>query len=349
VDKISPIPGRDERLAIQIHSQHVASSKVAERESGAPAYKAVPRRIVAFLLDCAILAVLGLGLAKTLGPKLTFLDERFWWVGMVVAAIYFGFFDSEVSFGTTLGKRTMDIEVQRLDGESPKIIDAFLRLVPFVLAFAAFKISRLSDSHDPLILFFELIGVVAALSVIAITPLHPAHRGGHDLLMGTVVLRRKGERKIPPHSAKVAYTAFAVLAILAVALQGARAWHMMTDERLRSDAELVGLISGSMPKLRGLRLDGHGKTLKASAYVDAGTPEKRMQVQAKRIASKLAGSNSLPDDVSLIAVEIKTGFDIGLWRSVSIRTFKFPLYGERIKSIKDPNETKVRYKYMRKR
>ena len=184
-----PSPDQHERFSSALHAQHEASRQLAGREGTGLSYRVSVRRVIAFAIDCAALVAIGFILARFTVPKFEFIDQNWWWAGLAIAAIYFGVLDSSLGSGATLGKRLMEIEVQRLDGEMPAPIDAVLRFAPFAVVSAMYKISVYSDSHSSPILIFELVGGIVALAIVVFGLMHPHRRNLSDIATGVGYLK----------------------------------------------------------------------------------------------------------------------------------------------------------------
>ena len=351
-----PTPTSEERLSTQLHTQHQFSKKLSDRDIGKPSYHVTLRRAMAFLIDCALLTGLGIWLAHFAGPELDFLDENSWWIGILIAAAYFGTLDSRFAFGTTIGKRIMDIEVQRIDGDPPSAVDALLRFLPFGAVFAIYKLSEVGMSHSPFMLAFEAAGALILLAILVFAALHPQRRGLQDLLFNTVVVRRRRFSKLPKGRSKAALALFLSLAVAVIALQGLRAWLMFNDEDERTEAAALSLLHNIVPGIRHVKVEsyevtlndsGYQNALLISAYTKRGDDKRIMKGKARRIAAKLASSGIMPRDLALIVVRLRSGFDIGLWRSFAQELFKYPLYGSvEVGNIKRKG---IRYKIMKGR
>ncbi len=345
------IPVESARFATELRIQHEATRRLVSHDQNKPPYRVCVRRAAAFAVDCAAMAGLGLLLAESPIAQLRFLNENSWWMGTILAALYFGVMDSATAAGASLGKRLMHIEIQRLDGEAPGFADALLRFAPFAVVFSMYKISTLSDSQSTPILIFELVGILAALGIAVFGALHPLRKTISDLMLNTVVVKNKAMVSLPPSSSKMALIAFACLASAAIAIQGARAWRMTHDEKELAKAAVVAQLKRVMPSIRHIKpasqdlmVDGkiYADVFVISAFIDKELNEQIVAQQAKHIYDLLAHSGLLPKNIPMMIVRLKHGFDIGLWRSFKEKSYLF--------SLKDGDEKEkgsVRIKVMK--
>ncbi len=344
-------PAEHARFATELRIQHEATRQLVSHDQDTPPYRVCVRRVAAFAVDCAAMVALGLLLAESPIAQLRFLNENSWWIGIVLAALYFGVMDSATAAGASLGKRLMHIEIQRLDGEAPGFVDSVLRFAPFAVVFSMYKISALSDSQSAPILIFELVGILTALGVAVFGALHPLHKTISDLMLNTVVVKNKAMVSLPSSSHRKALIAFACLASAAIAIQGARAWRMTHDEKELAKAAVVTQLKRVMPSIRHIKPASHdlmadGKiyadVFVISAFIDKELNESIIAQQAKHIYDVLAHSGLLPKNIPMLIVRLKQGFDIGLWRSFKEKSYLF--------SLKDGDEKEkgsVRIKVMR--
>jgi uncharacterized RDD family membrane protein YckC len=85
------------------------------------------RRLLAFLIDCLILAIVGLVVGSIFFDAFAALGGWGKLVGFTIALIYFGTLNSTVGKGQTLGKRLVNIKVVNCEGEPISLHRSFLR------------------------------------------------------------------------------------------------------------------------------------------------------------------------------------------------------------------------------
>lgn len=134
-----------------------------DREPGtASSAKLVPR-IVARLVDAVIVAVVGIAL----GPALDFGPA---WL-MIQTVLVFGYFVIlDVSWGTTLGKRLLGLEVRGPDGGAPTVRQAAIR--------EAFTLVGAIPYAGP------ALALIAWIVIMVTIDSSPTGQGKHDELAG---------------------------------------------------------------------------------------------------------------------------------------------------------------------
>ena len=189
----------NKKLTEQIRSQRRTFSKPKGNEN---TFSICDRRVLAFIIDVITLLAIGRIIAFSVGNKLAFMGENGWWLGLGVAALYFGLLDSSLGGGQTFGKRLLGIEVQHLSGRELSFTDAILRFVPFGLIFAIEFATRFTDPTSFIIHGLRMFEIFIILAIVILGLLHPQHRALQDLLLDSVVIRSKCEFKLPKTSVR---------------------------------------------------------------------------------------------------------------------------------------------------
>jgi uncharacterized RDD family membrane protein YckC len=153
-------------------------------------------RVAADLLDALILGAFGYLLSLPLRTVFLRLGEGGVFVGLGISLVYAGVLQSRIGGGQTLAKRILGLRVVRLDGSLLSLDRSLIRYatVSFMvyqgsIALAVTKVLpflRLSWVST----FAGTLSLVLFLGCVLVVPAHPLRRGLHDLLVGTIVVRR---------------------------------------------------------------------------------------------------------------------------------------------------------------
>ncbi len=181
------------------------------------------RRVFAFLIDLLVLGVAGIILGCLLFSYFCHLGLLGPVVGFVAAAVYFGFQNSELCHGQTLGKRIMGIEVVREDGTHLRLNESFLRYFP--LGGVYFLAQPFTDLVKGNIAGIGIVQTLFALGWLAYIYLlifnRPIRRLPHDWVAGSYVVRKAAEGPVQPVPfSKVHLAVFAGIVLVLFGLFG---------------------------------------------------------------------------------------------------------------------------------
>jgi uncharacterized RDD family membrane protein YckC len=319
------------KLSQQIRSQKRTFSPPGK--SGDP-FGICGRRVLAFIIDIAALVAIGRIIVYMAGDRLSFLGENGWWVGLGVAALYFGFLDSAIGGGRTLGKRLTHIEVQNISGKELSVIDSILRFVPFGLIFAIEFATRYTDPTSFIIHGLRMFEILIILGISVFGLLHPQHRALQDILLDSVVTRSPCEFQLPEASLRkplsallMAYLLFGGLYLIwtsnALASQdGQIASRMWRIVNARENSEHPFVFIGTTPTPSGLQM----KTVFVHVFLSDQkkmNDPKYLAASAKVINAELMQKTPMPNDVDRVTIYIRSGCDIGIWRDYKNADFSF--------------------------
>jgi len=291
------------------------------------------RRVGAFAIDGFILAVVGQALGVAFGASFSSLGQSGRWIGLFVAALYV--IPAHHFWGQTLGKRALDLRVQRLEGGPLSVAAASVRYlalaVPWFLNGLFF-----SAPQWPSVLLIAVgvilgsvlfVGILGNLYLLIFN--RPSRRLLHDWVAGTVVVRAStaraavpaaGARATPLHLAIVGAIPVVVFALLgAIALRVPVTPLQMTQLQ-RAQAALTrspGILQGSLVDQQNFGANGRTHVIAAQLWVAEGDAAKHRTLQRQAAATILEQyPNSRTAD--RIAIVCRWGFDIGIassWRS----------------------------------
>lgn len=156
-------------------------------------------RILAFLIDCLVLGVIGACLGLVLFDFFMSLGEAGRLIGFVIALSYFGVMNSRVFRGQTLGKKIMKIRVSSKDGASLNLMTSFYRssivCIPLSLNGLFFD-NKLMGSWLGIVIGIALSVLVFGiiLSIVYLLIFNRKTRQSlYDILIGSYVIRAQDE------------------------------------------------------------------------------------------------------------------------------------------------------------
>lgn len=216
------------------------------------------RRLLAFLIDQVILGAIGTAIVFSAYDPITDLGLNGRWIGLAVATLYYGIFNSAIGRGRTPGKVAMGLRVVKAKGGglmgAPRALGRGLVLeLPLILNGYYFQ------SSDTLAA--QVLGSALLVGVFGITLANiflylfagPERRLVHDLLFGTVAVLADAE----PVTLKFPFARATIALVLALApipvLGMARHWvsEAVGQTTQKEDAELTKVFNAvsAMPEV----------------------------------------------------------------------------------------------------
>lgn len=292
------------------------------------------RRVGAFFIDLVFLGLIGIGLGLFLKEQFVQLGGWGRLVGFIIALIYFGFLNSRLFGGQTIGKKLLNIRVVASDNQPIGLLRSFGRFsvlgVPYFLNDAQLTDEALTSFWMYLV---SLIVFGGLLSIVYLYVFNRITRQSlHDLVFGTYVVNASAEKTeigtlwrphlivvavilvasalVPPFASKLSQTApFKDL----WAAQTALAEHPATS--------YVGVSSGTNTKIS----TGAGR--RTTTYLSAQVVLKKNSVAdaelAKQLATILANAYPNSGQKDVVQVELSYGYDIGIASSWSSHTYAY--------------------------
>lgn len=280
------------------------------------------RRVVAFLIDGAVLGILG----QVLGWSMS----SFWFqigpygrlIGLAIALAYFGVMGSRIAGGATLGKRLLGIAVRDAAGRPIGIMRSIARtsvwLVPLTLNGWALPI--LSNPIASRVAAVVLFGVGGAV-LLTMALNRRTRQGLHDVLAGTYVLRMSGPAVAAyPAAGRLPWVLSAAMVIVAVVLISAGEYvfsrfapqlqtFVSLQQKLQSDNRFfsAGVVDSSFHESGGKV----SRILRVQVWYK-GNPN---EVTRTRVMNDIARATlTLPDleRFDLILIEVKSAYDLGI-------------------------------------
>ncbi|HEY2900150.1 MAG TPA: RDD family protein [Polyangia bacterium] len=293
-------------------------------------------RVLADLLDAAFLWLFGLLLSFPFESVFGRLGEDGVFIGLAVSLTYAGVLQSRIGGGQTLAKRFLGLKVVRLDG-------ALLSLDRSLLRYAAVSFMIYQHSIDlaavKLLPFLRIewvaivsgtLSLVLFLGCVLVVPFHPLKRGLHDLLAGTIVVR-KGMPDPPrlqalhhPQRDRIVVVSagalFAVSTIISFVLARPAASLPAGVARPAQLAPEVPLRNATITDTVALTGDRRTRTVVVNGFLSVGPDGARPDFARAHRALTDALRQQLPADSSVdnIGTNLRSGWDIGIRRSFHI-------------------------------
>ncbi len=286
------------------------------------------RRIGAFAIDLVILGAFGIALGLFLEEQFVQLGAWGRFLGFLIALVYFGFLNSRVFGGQTIGKKLVNIRVVDNDNQSIDLLRSFARYgilgVPFFLNGAHFTNEAMTSLWIypiSLLIFGGLISVAYLYLFNRIT-----RQSLHDLIVGTFVVNAKAAKQDigvfwRPHWAIVAVV-FLAGALLPVFTsnwsQNAPFKDLLSAQAALSahpSASYVGVSSGTTTKTSMSEGTTNTKYLSARVFLKSNSVSDTEL--AEQFATILAESHTNSGEMDVIQIVLSYGYDIGIASSWS--------------------------------
>jgi uncharacterized RDD family membrane protein YckC len=297
------------------------------------------RRILAFIIDVVILAVVG----QIIGWSLS----DFWFnsgpngriAGFLIIFIYFGLTYSKIFNGQSIGKRIVKIAVRDKDNNPINLGRALLRAsiltIPFILN--GWTLPSLENTIINVLILVVVFGIGASIVYTMIFN-RSSRQGIHDLISSTYVVSLSGKpiEKFPQSSKKHWVISGVLIAIailigsLSTSVTGLLTSKMgITDlvetrKILQADNRVFSIgIQGNTRSSFGSINNQSFKNSSRSIYVTAwlkGRPSDQERSLIMNDIVKILIQNVDINQYDTIGISLKSGFDLGIassWRTYS--------------------------------
>jgi uncharacterized RDD family membrane protein YckC len=292
-------------------------------------------RVAADVLDALILWIFGLLVSLPLRELFLRLGERGVFIGLAVSLAYGGVLQSRIGGGQTLAMRLLRLRVVKPDGALISLDRSLIRyaLVSFVVYQGAVTTAFVTVFPFIRLEWAQAVqgatALVLFLGCVMVVPFHPLRRGLHDLLAGTLVVRGGA-----PEPARVAALTRARrdrnIVIGAAALLVVAAAASLASSRRSASAPSLPTVARVIPKLPLLDAGVIDTTMFGLARTrnvlvtgflprtpDGAAPD---AVAAEgELLSALRDDTAAADDLDTIGTALRTGFNIGIFRSYETR------------------------------
>jgi len=186
-----------------------------------PIYSKLLSRFAAYLIDIILLGVFGMILGLLLRSSFAKMGYQGLLVGFSISLAYFGFCNSKIFKGQTVGKKTLNLRVVNSDYSTLSVWKSILRssiyTIPFFfLNYRIIGWSELSASY---------VGKsIICLSFLIVLPIHfimntPTRQALHDLFLGTYVINTNGYSEVPLGKSRILPTTITgIIAVFLISL-----------------------------------------------------------------------------------------------------------------------------------
>ena len=277
------------------------------------------RRLVAFIIDCVIVGVVGLVVGLMFDDALSRMGgyERF--IGFAIAVTYAGLLNSRLGSGQTLGKKILSIRTRGIDGSLLSVPRALARqsvfAIPFFLNGAPFSESVLM-SFSGLVISLLLFGGLFSIIYLFVFN-RKTRRSLHDYVVGSWVVR---DGELPPEvvpsviwRGHVVAVALLVLLSAALPLLG---WKLMKTETFAGLSEMnqaiatePGVLSSGVVVGTTYR-SGGGSTDYVAITLHIKGSDTDDEKRARMIARKVLAAHPPAASKDTISVTLVHGFDM---------------------------------------
>ncbi len=184
-------------------------------------------RLLTDILDAIILGVIGFIISIPFRNILYGVGENGAWIGLLITFFYTGILQSYIGKGQSIAKKIFKIEVLSINGKFLSLQKSFLRYTVIALIFYNGWISTSITSMIPFLnnsIFssvFSVIMIFLYVGGIVLLIFHPLKRGIHDIIAGSIVIKKGCYDSIKlkaMNSIKKAKKAYIVSGIFAIAL-----------------------------------------------------------------------------------------------------------------------------------
>ena len=156
-------------------------------------------RVLAFIIDGIVMGIISFGLSILLTFTISGLDENLWYLGFIIAGLYFSILNSKIGNGQTLGKKILKIRVVDKYGKLISLFDSAKRyLILSIFIFGSGVTAMFNTMLYPnLTVTFIIYSIITILSTAVFLGIagfliyNKERRGIHDYLINTVVVKSK--------------------------------------------------------------------------------------------------------------------------------------------------------------
>jgi len=314
-------------------------------------------RLISDILDVIFLGLFGALLSLLFNRLFFSIGEDGLWIGLCITFLYTGILQSNIGQGQSLAKRLLKIQVLRLDGSYLSLQRSFLRYT--VIAFICYNswiwlalTSVLPFLNNPFLqsiyiygIFFLLLGVVVLLAF------HPLKRGLHDFLAGSLVVRKgmHDSEKISflnvPSKVKRSFIIWGACCLILIIgscyfLQKQKDQIPLLKElnpirkQIEENTQFENIsIRRTWYTYRGTRGTAKKRTsidvltfLKKAKYDNAGL----RFAEIKKAVDIVTNSYSNIDECDYVNIQVRTGFNIGIFSYYYRQVKRFTTDGELI-------------------
>ncbi|UXA53225.1 RDD family protein [Xanthomonas prunicola] len=287
-------------------------------------------RSAAFIVDCLVLAAIGVLAGLVLAEVFVRLGGYARLLGFVIALTYFGVTNSVLCGGQTLGKRLIGVRVVGKTGALLTLPQSLLRYsvlgIPFFLNGAQIDSSA---ATSPMGYVLSLLIFGGALSIIYLYVFNrQGRRSLHDLAVGSSVVMAQ----VPVAAVRPMPVRHVHLIVVCVLLIIAAILPVLTAQLAESDDYKDLLVAhkavSAVPDVRSVMLVHNtllGTPNGQSVVVQVNLSERRLEdaTLAAHIAKVVLANDKKAAAMSAIHVTLLYGYDLGIASSWNSRSYQF--------------------------
>lgn len=294
-------------------------------------------RLVADILDAIILGIFGFLLTLPFNNLFYQIGENGLWIGFIIAFLYTGILQSYIGKGQSLAKKILKIQVLTTDGNYLSLHKSFLRYTIIALIFYNSWIWLALTSLFPFLnnillgSIYTYLILILILSVIIMIAFHPQKRGLHDIIAGSIVVKfgLYDEKKINElHSISKQNMAYLLVGISSLLLiigsilliNNNEDSYVLIDElstlqkKIGEDTKLTNI-----QVLQNTFTDKYDKKTESIFIggfisIDFYDNDDLCQQEKKKIVNIIIENYSHIDECEFINIQIRTGYNIGIWK-----------------------------------
>lgn len=286
-------------------------------------------RLLSDFIDALVLGAIGFMISTVFHDWLVVIGERAVLFGAAISFVYAGLLQSHFGKGQTVAKRLLGLRVVRLDGSFLSLDRSLVRWGIMGILVYGGAVATALGSVVPI---FNGAATVAALAGAQIalflgcallTPFHPLKRGLHDLLTGSIVLRRGASTSsllAQRHNARrdrvlvIVFVALAVLATvgnLVAARRGSGTFQ--AGGRVLAALQEMGIRNAGVVDSRATVNGVTHHRIIVTGYVPGSSATREVEDKILDLVRK-----EMPlDGIEGIVVTLRSGINLGIYRSYS--------------------------------
>ncbi|EGN75768.1 hypothetical protein A28LD_0818 [Idiomarina sp. A28L] len=148
------------------------------------------RRVGALIVDTVVLGMFGALLGWLFADAFIAMGPHAFWIGLVVALLYFGVLNSSIGNGQTIGKRLFAIRVVDASNAQISLFRSLGRYSILVIPYSLSDLTQLATPNPSIMLYVSsFIGVGGSLAIVYLVLFNRATRQSlHDIATGTYVV-----------------------------------------------------------------------------------------------------------------------------------------------------------------
>ena len=309
-------------------------------------------RFLSDFIDSLFLALFGAVLCLPFSKLFYSMGQNGLWIGLVISFLYTGLLQSSLGEGQSFAKKILKIQVLSLDGEYLSLPKSFLRYFVIALIFYNGSFGQVLNWFFPNspavgIFYLAFIGILFCGCVLMV-PVHPLKRGLHDLIAGSIVVKkgtytkelRKVEKK-NPQKVQLANVLWLVGSMVALGIGGLVYKATMTNSGgIYHEMLNLSKIVANQTDLQSVGVNlstttsstWTSRALIVSGFLDKEKIEDKAFCDAEDQKILQAVKTNYPklDKVDKIRITKRTGYSIGIWSFNMSNSEDFTTEGKKI-------------------